>query len=422
LTRRSDHIRRHQKAAVDVQVLPWQIDSVVSLQGSWSVPVSYAEKAGLELDILAALLDKGTTKRDKQSLSALLESVGASISFSSGFGKVHVSARCLAPDVPMVLDLIREQIERPALPERELALLKGRMKAQFRRQRSDPGAVCRNEMSRVLFGPDHPSRELSFEATEALVDALDRDEVVALHGSSESWKGLRLAVVGDVGDIDPSTLSSALVLHEGTEDVFRPTGSRFLALMDPEERHVPIPDRVNLNVQFAHPVDLNVLDDDWLPLWVGVFILGGNFSSRLMSVVRDQHGLTYGIRSALGYAGRHYPGAWTTSVTLSQDRLAEGIAVTREVMNRFVEHGVEEAELQERIETLCGSYEVELSTTAAVASRMLQNISRGRNPEHLDDHPTSVRSVRVEAVNAAIERHLHASSLSLVSAGTRLPE
>jgi predicted Zn-dependent peptidase len=53
---------------------------------------------------------------------------------------------------------------------------------------------------------------------------------------------------------------------------------------------------------------------------------------------------------------------------------------------------------------------------------MLQNISRGRNPEHLDDHPTSVRSVRVEAVNAAIERHLHASSLSLVSAGPRLPE
>lgn len=421
MPRRSDQIRRYRSGAVDVQILPWDIDSVVSLQGAWSVPVAYTEKAGLELDILTAMLDKGTRHRDKLTLSAQLERVGASIGFSSGAGKVHVAARCLAPDLPLVLELIREQVESPALPPKELSLLKGRMKAQLQRQRSDPGSVCRNALSRTVFGPDHPFRELDFDEAERCLDALEREEVVGLHGSPASWEGLQLAVVGDVSHLDPGDLAAALVLKDGGEDAFRVRGSRFVNANRQSRHHMPIPDRVNLNVQLGQAVNLPVDDADYLPLWVGIFILGGNFSSRLMSTVRDEKGLTYGIRSSLGQASRTFGGAWTTSVTLSQDRLEEGIVATREVVDRFVAEGVTGAELAERIETLTGSFEVELATTAGVAGRMLRNISRGRDPGYLDDHPETLRGITAESVNDSIRRYLDPSRLALVSAGTLLP-
>lgn len=420
MTRRSDQIRRYRSGAVDVQILPWDIDSVVSLQGSWSVPVSYTERAGLELDILTAMLDKGTRHRDKLTLSAQLERVGASIGFSSGSGKVHVAARCLAPDLPLVLELIREQVEWPALPSKELTLLKGRLKAQLKRQRSDPGSVCRKALSRSLFGPDHPYRELDFDEADRLLDALDLDELAHIHGSPASWEGLRLAVVGDVSHLDPRNLAEALVLKEGGEEAFRMPGSRFLNENRQGRHHVSIPDRVNLNVQLGQAVDLTVDDAAYLPLWVGIFILGGNFSSRLMSTVRDEKGLTYGIRSSLGEASRAFGGAWTTSVTLSQDRLEEGIAATREVIDRFTAEGVTREELAERIETLTGSYEVELATTSGVAGRILRNISRGREPGYLDDHPETLRGITVESVNGSIQRYLDATRLMLVTAGTAL--
>ncbi|GIS56662.1 MAG: hypothetical protein CM1200mP1_06000 [Candidatus Neomarinimicrobiota bacterium] len=33
---------------------------------------------------------------------------------------------------------------------------------------------------------------------------------------------------------------------------------------------------------------------------LGIYILGGNFSARLMQTVRDEQGLTYGIGSSIG--------------------------------------------------------------------------------------------------------------------------
>lgn len=395
---------------------------MVSLHGSWSVPISYTENAGLELDLLAALLDKGTRKRDKLQISEELERVGASISFSAGSGKIHAGARCLTKDLPLVLDLIREQVEMPVFPARELELLKGRIKAQIRRQGSDPGAVCRNEMSRLLFGPDHPHREVSFEECAQLLEGLDVDSVARVHGSPESWKGLRLAVVGDVATVDPRELAQRLVIHEGDGKgtAFHVPGTHFLNGGAAASRHIPIPDRANLNVQLGHSVDVVWSSEDFLPLWVGVFILGGNFSSRLMSIVRDEKGLTYGIRSGLGHVGMTYGGAWTTSVTLSQERLEEGIAATKEVIDRFVREGITAHELDERIETLIGSYEVELATTAGLAGRLVQNISRGRAPSYLDTYPDTVRQLTPERVNAAVRQYLDPEKLSLVSAGTCL--
>ncbi|MDA0378183.1 MAG: insulinase family protein [Bacteroidetes bacterium] len=392
---------------------------MVSLQGAWSLPTSYAEHAGLVLNLLAGLLDKGTVHQDKRAISDALDRVGASISFSAGVSKIQVSARCLSEDLPLILALIREQVEEPSLPARELDLMKGRMRAILRRQRSDPGAVCRNEMSRLLFAEDHPSRDLGFDQADAVLEALDREALWAQYRREGGWEGLRLAVVGDVDALDPSMVAEALVVREGGEGSFRFQGNRLLHTSAADIRHVQIPDRANLNVQLGHAVEVGAVDPDFLPLWVAVFVLGGNFSSRLMTSVRDERGLTYGIHSSLGQAGRFYGGAWNTSVTLSQDRLEEGIQATREVVDHFLSKGVTASELTERVETLAGSYQVELATTSGVAARLLHNMNRGREPGYMDDYPDVLRSLDVAQVNDAVHRWLDASRLSLVTAGTR---
>ncbi|MDE2995248.1 MAG: hypothetical protein OXT73_00705, partial [Bacteroidota bacterium] len=157
------HIRRFNDASADVQVLPWEIDQVVSIRGAWNCPASFDDDAGVRLDVMAALLDKGTASKSKIEIAEQLERIGASISFSARGSRIHVSARCLAGDLSVVSGLIREQLIEPAFPDRELELLKGRLKAQIVRQQSDPGAVCRNWISRIVYPLGHPSRELDLQ-------------------------------------------------------------------------------------------------------------------------------------------------------------------------------------------------------------------------------------------------------------------
>ncbi len=399
--------------------MPWRIDQVVSIHLSYPATVSLQNGEGLTLDVLAAMLDKGTLKQTKADIADKLERVGASISFSSNGDRVDVRARCLARDMEMVLELVREHMDEPAFDERELELVKGRTRAHLARQKSDPAVMGRNRLSRILYSESHPSRELPIDELLASVESCTSDELHAMHGREAFLGGLRATVVGDVGEWEASRVAALLMGEaEFAQDHWNDTGKIDAPAPAPGRHHLEIADRPNLNVLMAHPVDIETTSEYYLPLWTGVFILGGNFSSRLMTQIRDEQGLTYGIRSYLSGMSSNRPGGWMTAVTLSTDMLEKGISSTQEVLAAFADGGITSAELDERKETMTGSYQVDLATTAGVASRMLLHMHRGWAPERIDSHPDIVRAIQTDEVNRAISTYLDASSLSVITAGT----
>lgn len=401
-------------------MLPWQIESVVSVRGSYACPVDLASGEGLVLDLMAAMLDKGTTEQSKSEIYDRLERVGASISFSTSGDRLDFQARCLVRDLETVLALVQEQVHQPAFLEEELALVKGRTGAHLSRQASDPSYMSRNRLSRVLFDESHPHRELPLEMLAAKVAETTTDDLKRLQSRGDLFNGLRIAIVGDVEHLDPLAVADALsVTTEGDDAAFDSRNHAGAEREDATEHHIEIPDRPNLNVLFGHAVNVPTTHPDYLALWTGVFILGGNFSSRLMTTIRDEKGLTYGIRSYLSGMAASRPGAWVTGVTLSRDKLQEGLKATRAVMKQFVTGGVTSTELEERKQTMTGSYEVDLATTSGVASRLLMHMNRGWDVERIDTHPEYIAAIQTDEVNRVVGQMLDAGALSLITAGTR---
>ena len=403
-----------------MQVLPWDIESVVSVRASYPCPVDMGAGEGLSLELMAAMMDKGTKAQTKATLADRLERIGASISFSANGDHLDISARCLARDLTAVLELIHEQVADPAFDERELSLVKGRTRAHLSRQRSDPAFMSRNRLSRCLYGRDHPSYELPLDTLATEIENLQKDDLVRLHARKELFDGLRVAIVGDVGALDPTDVEGILSVRPGGSGKGFGSGATSDTLLaSPGKHHLQIEDRPNLNVLMAHPIDVNTTSPEYLPLWVAVFVLGGNFSSRLMSELRDEKGLTYGIRSYLSGMDAGRGGAWVTSVTLSSDKLEEGIDATRKVLGEFAESGVSQQELEERKQTMIGSYEVDLSTTAGVASRLLLHMNRGWDPDRIDTHPVFIEAIQTDEVNRVVGSMLDPEALTVVTAGTK---
>src|SRR5689334_22138393 len=66
----------------------------------------------------------------------------------------------------------------------------------------------------------------------------------------------------------------------------------FFSPIQESNSNVVIKDKTSCDVLIGHPIGIDRNHEDYIPLFVAQYILGGNFSSRLMSTVRDEEGLT----------------------------------------------------------------------------------------------------------------------------------
>jgi predicted Zn-dependent peptidase len=279
------------------------------------------------------------------------------------------------------------------------------------------GAQASAALSRRFYRPAHPSY------TPAPQDNLDRlqqislDEVTAYHTAHFGANDLQVVFVGDVDD---AAIDSAVTNHLGTWES-REVSPRYDDGAHPEEpgrSEVPMPDKSNVDVRMGHPMTIRRDHEDFIPLHVGNFILGGNFSARLMNIIRDEMGLTYGIRSSLSGFSIDHEGYWQVSVTLSQENLTRGIEATMDVVRQFVETGVTQDELEEKQTTLTGAFKVGLATTGGLASAILRNLERDFGAAYLDRFPEEIKAVDLTTVNRVIQTYCDPARFHQALAGT----
>ena len=394
------------------------VDDVVSWRGSFRTHPDLAAGDTLRQKLAVSLLDKGTQQRDRFALAQVLEDCGAKLDLSSDGLYVDVSGRALAEDVPEVMDVLAEMLRTPSFEAEEFEKARAQAAANVRRRMEKTGAQAGSALTRRLFGDGHPNYNEPPEETLRRLEGLSLEDVRAYHANHFGTEGLTLAVVGD---LDHDRIAAVV---EDAFDGWEPHGAPSVHETDAVEREpgrdaIPMPDRSNVDVRMGHSVPVRRDHEDYPALYVGNYILGGNFAARLMSTVRDEKGLTYHISSGLTGVTPEYDGYWQTSVTLSHDSLDEGIAATKEVIRTFVEEGATADELEEKKTTITGSYTVGLATTRRLAQSILTNAERGFDLAYLDQFPDEIEALTLEQVNEAVRRYLRPDAMHEALAGTR---
>lgn len=390
---------------------------VVSFRASlWTAP-DLAAAEDVTQALVADLLDKGTRRRDRFALASALDSRGARLSFYSDGLRLGFSGRALAEDLPDVLALAAEMLAEPLFDADEVRKAREQAVAGVRQSRESTGAMASGALARRLYGAAHPNYVHAPEAEIAALEAATPERLAAYHAAHVGADGLTLAVAGDVG----ADALAALVadVFAGLERHGRaPVYDAAAAPEAPGQSVVAMADRPNLDVRLGHAVPLSRTDDDFVPLYAGVFALGGNFSGRLMQTIRDRQGLTYGISAALGGVAAEHDCDFRVSVALSQERLDAGRAAVRAEVAAFVDEGVGEATLAAVRTTLAGQHVVGMATTGGLAARLLVNAERGFPVAYLDGYPDLVRALTPERVTAAVQRYLRPDALHEAVAGT----
>lgn len=395
------------------------VEDVVTITGSFLGGDQYSPQANMMIaDLTAAMLDKGTKNKSKFEIADKLETVGASIGFSSGQYHVRFNAKCLKEDIPLVLSLLAEQLREPAFNKDDLKTLKTRLVGNLKRDKENTGKQAGGTFLRKLYPKNHPNYSYKIDNRIKMVNDIQPANLKYFH---ETYYGLGNMTIVAVGDVDNEVFNEEVSkAFKGwkTSPLDKKESNLMAKRVKASTEYVTIKEKTSADIYIGLPIGIDRNHEDYYPLMVGTYILGGNFSARLMQTVRDEQGLTYSIQSWVGGIDNGNDGYWVTGGSFAPQMVDRGYKATIEQLAKWVESGVTQAELDAKKSTIAGSYKVGLATTRGLAGQILTNADRGRPNNYLDKFPELINALTVDQINKVIQKYIDIDKIVFVVAGS----
>ena len=412
-------IETNHSQGINTYVLPTNIKDVVTISGSFLGGTLYSPSKNPHISTFtAAMLDKGTFNKDKYEIGDVLDSVGAELKFGSTKHHIFFTAHCLNSDVNIVVEMLAEQLRTPAFRGDEIDKLKTRMIGKLEQSLEDTKKQALISFLRILYPKTHPNYKYKTEESLDFIKSINQKDLKTFHDLAYGINTMNIAVAGDV---NPEKFNDQIINHFADWDkqsINEIDNKLDIIAVSKNVDKINIKDKTSADMYLGQYIGIDREHNDYYPLMLGIYILGGNFSARLMQTVRDEQGLTYGIGSSIGGSNFGIDGYWNTWGTFAPDLIEKGHNATMEQINKWCKKGVFEKELISKKSTITGSYKVALDTTGGLVSQILSNAERKKPISYLDEYVGIINNISLKEINNAISKYIDPTKLTLVTAGS----
>lgn len=346
-------VERHENPIIDLEV---------SFKGAGSVanPDGKSQVA----EFTAALLTDGTQELDEEAFKAEADNIGAHISSDSNAESASAGFRSLSKaDIrDKAANLLNHSLTRPRFDEAVFRRRQIQSITGLQQQETTPDYTATRELTKLIY-PNHPYGS----GANITVDSLKQvslDDIRAFHRTHYGKDNAIVAIVGDLNRKQAEQL---------VERVLKDLPAKATAT----HAIPPVPKQTaqRRDIPFAGTQAQVLLgtslfkrhDPDYYALVAGNYILGGGgFDSRLMKVLRDQHGYTYGVYSSLAPATEE--GTFAVSYSTQKKNTKASLADTQAVIEQFIAEGPTEAELKQAKANIVGSFPLRYDSTTSCST------------------------------------------------------
>ncbi|MFK8112936.1 MAG: M16 family metallopeptidase, partial [Rubripirellula sp.] len=268
------------------------------------------------------------------------------------------------------------------------------------------------------YGKDDIRYVQSIDEEIEMYSSVKVEDIRSLHADFLSNQAIEISAVGD---FESDELKSMLKTELSDWD-----SSIKYARVDRDPRPdikgstdlIETPDKANAFLYSSQQYALSDSDADYASLVLGNFILGGgSLSSRLGERVRQQEGLSYGVRSGVSARAKDKRVDFTLYAITNpgnKDRLVE---VLREEIDRIRDEGITQKELDESKTAYLQAARVRRSKDSELAGELSGTMFLERTMQHHADHEKHIEAATVDSVNAAIKKYIDPDKLVMAIAG-----
>ena len=359
--------------------------------------------------VMTDMLTEGSGAMNANAFKERLQDLNMSVSFGASWDGVGMSLTTLSENRDAAFEMARVALHEPRFDAEPLARIKRQMLVGLRTRETNPSYLANLALDQALYAGHPYARRTSRES----VDAITRAALQERHAALFNRATLQITIVGDISAADAARAVDAIfaALPAGA----RPPEPADATLSAPTPlivRTLPQPQSL---VLFAGP-GIQDEDPDWIPLAVANYILGGGgFSSRLMDQVREQRGLVYGIGT--GPSVREHSAIIRGSAQTENGNVREAIDVTRAEMARLYRDGATQAEVNDAITYLTGSFALDLDSNVKIASVVHGYQAAGRDIDYVNNRNDLIRAVTLADVNRVVRRLFNPDAYTFVVVG-----
>jgi predicted Zn-dependent peptidase len=353
--------------------------------------------------IMARTLDEGTALHSAEEFAELLERKGIALGAGASDAGLIVDLDVSKRHLSEALDLLSQAVREPAFPANEVSRhVKSRL-AEIDQERAVPAQRAAIEFIATYFDPDErASRPTS--GTKATVSAITRQDLVAFHAANVVPCGATLAIAGDLSDLDVvSEIEQALGIWGGVGgEVVEP---REAARAADAVRVVFLdrPGSVQTEFYVGCPGPDHSVEGGWAPYQVLGFVVGGSPNARVDSVLREDKGYTYGIRS--GFRPRRRGGMFLTSGSVRADSTAEALGLLLDILDTARE-GFTAEETQAGVDFIGRTAPGRYATADTVAEEAAGLALEGLTTEFTTENLHALLDVDAATLDAAYARYV----------------
>ncbi len=370
-------------------------------------------------DVLAELMMRGTKSMTRQQIEDELDKLRAAVSASGSAGEVVFNIKARRQTLPAVLNILRQILREPSLPEKELDLLKQETLSGLEQGLTDPQALAQRKVARVLSPyPKGDPRFVPEMAEEmAQLKAITRDEVEALYKAFLNGENGELSIVGDFdpAEIIPSVESLLDGWKSGEKYVRIP---RPATKLDGGNERILTPDKKNAIYLAAIPFGMKDNDPEYPALAIGNYLLGGGaLSSRLGDRIRQKDGLSYTIQSQLQASALDENGLFRIFAISNPENSDKVQKAVVEEIEKLLKDGLLPGELEKAKQGWLQQQQVMRSNDAMLARVLGSNLVSGRTMDFYAKQDAAIAKLTADDVLKALRKRIDPKKMFITTAG-----
>ena len=362
-------------------------------------------------NLIAMCIDEGAGRYNALQLADEFEMLGAQFSISCTNDIIIFSLQVMSENFLPALSLLSDVVINPHFNEADFNREKNKVLVRLNQSKAEPDYIADIAFEYFLFGKNSPYA-YPVAGVENSIPNIQLNSIRSYYKEIFTFENSSFVIVGNIAENSMlKEIESKFGNLNGSQNIIKETSTP--AKSKQKLYLVNKPGSVQTELRVGH-LSAQRDEKDYFQKQIVNLVLGGQFTSRLNSNLREKNGYTYGVHSQFNYLKETGYFAVSTSVDLENT-----IPALKEIYSELkkIKSGITNDELifakSSMIKKFPSNFETFRQIAAAISTKVIHNLP----DNYFGTYVTRISSIELNIVNAVANYSIQPDEIISVLVG-----